>query len=54
MATRRWSPKIDPFVALKDSRALADVRPLLARLVAAYGYNPVARLLDVDTAMVAR
>ena len=45
---------IDPFVAPKDSRALADVRPLLARLVAAYGNNPVARLLDVDAAMVTR
>ncbi|HXB84369.1 MAG TPA: hypothetical protein VNU22_13545 [Candidatus Acidoferrum sp.] len=54
MATRRWSPMIDPFVALKDSRALADVRPLLARLVAAYGHNPIARLLDVDAAMLTR
>ncbi len=45
---------IDPFVVPKDSRALADVRPLLGRLVAAYGHNPVARLLDVDAAMVTR
>jgi len=54
MAARTWSPMIDPLVAPKDSRALADVRPLLARLVAAYGHNPVARLLGVDAAMVTR
>jgi len=45
---------IDPFAAPKDPRALADVQPLLARLVAAYGHNPIARLLDVDAAMVTR
>jgi uncharacterized protein (DUF2384 family) len=54
MASRRWSPTIDPFLAPKDSLALADVRLLLARLITAYGRNPVARLLDVDAAMVTR
>lgn len=45
---------IDPLAVPKDTRALADVRPLLARIVAAYGHNAVARLLDVDAAMVTR
>ena len=54
MATRRWSPLIDPYVVPKDLEALADIRPLLARLVAAYGHNAIARLLDVDAAMITR
>jgi len=45
---------VDAFAAPKDIRALTDVRPLLAGMVAAYGHNPVARLLDVDAAMVTR
>jgi uncharacterized protein (DUF2384 family) len=54
MASRPWSPMIDPLVAPKDPSALADVRPLLRQMVEAYGHNPVARLLDVDPAMVTR
>ncbi|MFY9718569.1 MAG: hypothetical protein WAK16_02890 [Candidatus Cybelea sp.] len=54
MEVRRWSPMIDPFTAPKDAGALADVHPLLARMVAAYGHNPTARLLDVDAAMLTR
>ena len=45
---------IDPFATPKDTKALSDVRPLLARMVAAYGHNPIARLLDVDAAMLTR
>jgi uncharacterized protein (DUF2384 family) len=45
---------VDPLTAPKDARALADVRPLLTRMVSAYGHNPMARLLDVDPAMVTR
>jgi putative toxin-antitoxin system antitoxin component (TIGR02293 family) len=45
---------IDPSSAPKDPRALTDVRPLLTRMITAYGHNPIARLLDVDAAMVTR
>jgi putative toxin-antitoxin system antitoxin component (TIGR02293 family) len=45
---------IDPFTPTKDPTALADVRPPLAQLLAAYGHNPIARLLDVDPAMITR
>lgn len=47
-----WSPIIDPLVAPEKARALSDVRPLLAQLIAAYGSNPIVRLLDVDAAVV--
>lgn len=45
---------MDRPIAPKNAQALADVHPLLAQLVAAYGHNPLARLLDVDAAMVSR
>jgi uncharacterized protein (DUF2384 family) len=54
VAARRWSPTIDPLAAPKDPKALADARPLLVRMIAAYGHNAIARLLDVDAAMVTR
>lgn len=54
MTARRWSPTIDPLAKPKDPEPLADVRPLLARMVKAYGHNTVARLLDVDPAMITR
>ncbi|HEY2476338.1 MAG TPA: hypothetical protein VGI19_16240 [Candidatus Cybelea sp.] len=54
MGERRWSPLIDPFTNAKDAEALTDTGPLLARMVAAYGHNVVARLLGVDAAMVTR
>ncbi|MBV8529942.1 MAG: hypothetical protein JO104_01375, partial [Candidatus Eremiobacteraeota bacterium] len=54
MSDRRWSPLIDPFAEPRNAGALADVRPLLAQMIAAYGHNPTARLLDVDAAMVSR
>ncbi|MFZ0030447.1 MAG: hypothetical protein WAK84_01060 [Candidatus Cybelea sp.] len=54
MGGERWSPVIDPLAAPKNPQALADVHPLLIQMVSAYGHNPVARLLDVDAAMVTR
>jgi uncharacterized protein (DUF2384 family) len=45
---------IDPLTKPKDVARLQDVRPLLSTLVAAYGSNAVARLLDVDPAMMTR
>lgn len=48
----RWSPLIDPFVAPKHPEALGDVHPLLQQMVDAYAPNAVARLLDVDPAMI--
>ncbi|HMF29552.1 MAG TPA: hypothetical protein VKE42_12310, partial [Candidatus Cybelea sp.] len=53
-APRWWSPLIDPFVTPKHPEALADVHQLLNQLVEAYGHNAVARLLDVDAAMITR
>jgi len=54
MSERRWSPLIDPLAKPKDAQALTDVRPLLSRLVEAYGHNVLARLLDVDASMLTR
>ncbi len=45
---------IDPFIAPNNPQALTDLHPLLLQMIAAYGHNPVARLLDVDAAMVTR
>jgi uncharacterized protein (DUF2384 family) len=41
--------KIDPPT---NPMALADLVPLLARLIAAFGTKPVAELLDVDEGML--
>ena len=49
-----WSPMIDPSLPPKDAAALKSVQPLLLRLIAAYGTNAVARMLDVDPAMITR
>jgi uncharacterized protein (DUF2384 family) len=54
MAEPRWSPLIDPFVTPKHPEALGDVHSLLAKIVEAYGHNAVARLLDVNAAMITR
>jgi uncharacterized protein (DUF2384 family) len=54
MSERRWSPLIDPLAKPRDAQVLVDVRPLLSRLVEAYGHNVLARLLDVDAAMLTR
>lgn len=50
----RWSPLIDPFLTPKHPEALGDLRSLLKQIVEAYGHNVVARLLDVDPAMLTR
>ena len=47
-----WSPLIHSLEPAKDGDALADVAPLLSRLVAAYGQVPVAGLLGVDKSAV--
>jgi len=54
MPVPRWSPLIDPLIAPRHPEALGDVQLLLLKLVEAYGHNAVARLLDVDAAMITR
>ncbi len=54
MGERRWSPLIDPLAKPRDAQALRDVGPLFLRLIEAYGHNALARLLDVDAAMLTR
>lgn len=49
-----WSPILDPTLPPKDAAALRSVQPLLLRLIDAYGTNAVARMLDVDPAMLTR
>jgi uncharacterized protein (DUF2384 family) len=39
---------------LPEAESLSDVRPLLARIVAALGTNAAARLLDADRAQISR
>lgn len=51
---RPWIPKADVIVFKRTAGNLADVRPLLARIVEALGTNAAARLLDVDRAQVSR
>lgn len=46
LALQEISPPVHP-------EALSDVKPLLARLVAAFGPRPLARLLDVKPGTVA-
>ncbi len=49
----RWSPLVAAEPP-SDPSALSDVRGLLERLVAAYGVRSIARMLDVNAAMVTR
>ena len=53
-ARRRWEPATGPIALLPSAGALADVRPLLTRVVEALGTNAAARLLGVDRAQVSR
>jgi hypothetical protein len=53
-APRRWAPAAGPIALRPSAGTLADVRPLLARVVDALGTNAAARLLDVDRALVSR
>jgi hypothetical protein len=54
MSERRWIPSIDSLAKLKNPQALADIHPLLLRLVEAYGHTPLSGLLDVDTEVLTR
>jgi uncharacterized protein (DUF2384 family) len=50
-----WTPALKQEKHLKNADALRDVFPLFIRLTNAFGSNAeVARLLDVDPAMVSR
>jgi uncharacterized protein (DUF2384 family) len=51
---RPWQPASAPVRFKPDAADLADVRPLLARVVNALGTNAAARLLDADRAQVSR
>jgi uncharacterized protein (DUF2384 family) len=52
--SRPWKPVADVIVLRPSADALADVRPLLARIVDALGTNAAARLLGADRAQVSR
>jgi uncharacterized protein (DUF2384 family) len=49
-----WSPIVYDLETLRHPQALSDIRPLLERLVEAFGAATVARMLDVDPAMITR
>ena len=53
-ALRRWKPRTDKIVLRPSADALADVRPLLSRIIDALGTNAAARLLGADRAQVSR
>jgi uncharacterized protein (DUF2384 family) len=51
---RAWRPIGDRIVLRPSADALADVRPLLTRIIDALGTNAAARLLGADRAQVSR
>ena len=51
---RPWTPVTGKVVLGPSAEGLADVRPLLARIVEALGTNAAARLLGADRAQVSR
>jgi uncharacterized protein (DUF2384 family) len=51
---RPWKPVTDRIILRPSADALADVRPLLARIIDALGTNAAARLLGADRAQVSR
>jgi len=51
---RAWIPTAKTVVLRQSAESLADVTPLLARVVEALGTNAAARLLGVDRAQVSR
>src|SRR5258707_2165265 len=51
---RSWTPAGQRVVLRESAEILADVTPLLARLVAALGTNAAARVLGADRAQVSR
>jgi uncharacterized protein (DUF2384 family) len=55
LARRRpWAPVGNVITLRPSADALADVRPLLSRVVEALGTNAAARLLGADRAQVSR
>ena len=53
-APRPWKPATDSIILRPSADALADVQPLLARIIDALGTNAAARLLGADRAQVSR
>jgi len=51
---RMWKPVVGTVMLLASADTLADVRPLLKRIVDAVGTNAAARLLGADRAQVSR
>lgn len=51
---RPWVPAAKGLVLRQSAGALADVTPLLARVIEALGTNAAARLLGADRAQVSR
>lgn len=51
---RLWKPILGTITLLASADSLADVRPLLTRIVDALGTNAAARLLGADRAQVSR
>ena len=49
-----WKPVTGTIVLRPSADALADVRPLLARIIDALGNNAASRLLGADRAQVSR
>ncbi len=49
-----WKPVVGTVMLLASADSLADVRPLLKRIVDAVGTNAAARLLGADRAQVSR
>jgi uncharacterized protein (DUF2384 family) len=51
---RRWKPVEGTIHLLPSAASLADVQPLLLRIVEALGTNATARVLGIDRAQVSR
>src|SRR5580698_8917284 len=51
---RPWTPVVKTVAFRPSAEALADVGPLLARILEALGTNAAARLLGADRAQVSR
>jgi uncharacterized protein (DUF2384 family) len=52
--SRSWRPAIGKLALRPAAAALADVGPLLARIIEALGTNSAARLLGADRSQVSR
>jgi uncharacterized protein (DUF2384 family) len=53
-ARRSWTPTSERIVLKASADDLADVKPLLNRVISALGTNATARLLDADRGQVSR